>query len=234
MINLKNKLIKILSNRKTVKNENLKHLEVNGNKISEFIVSKILPVVGYKPFPVHEIMLMVSAVAAVKPNLIIEWGTNIGKSARIFYESVTFLGYKTEIHSIDLPKNISHLEHPGSKRGLLVKNLKNVFLYEDDGLTKAQDIICNCPKYLSFLIFLDGDHNYKNVYRELSTLSKLSPQASFLIHDTFFQSKEAGYNTGPYRAIKKFLNGKKEKYNYYFSGLCLPGMTFLKSRFNRK
>jgi len=78
-------------------------LELNNWVISEFIIHKLAPVVGIHPYPINEQCLMVAAVCALKPTLIFEWGTNLGKSARIFYETAREFKVRTEIYSIDLP-----------------------------------------------------------------------------------------------------------------------------------
>src|SRR3989344_9247020 len=86
--------------------------EVNNWVTSDFIVNKLVPIVGFHPFPLNELMLMTSAVCYFKPEFIFEWGTNIGKSARIFYEISKAFDIKTEVHSIDLPDDVFHDEHP--------------------------------------------------------------------------------------------------------------------------
>ena len=69
-----------MNNKKNTQGE----FEVNNWIISEFIVEKLVPVVGVHPFPLDELSLMTAAVCRFQPELIFEWGTNIGKSARIF------------------------------------------------------------------------------------------------------------------------------------------------------
>ncbi|MDQ3112117.1 MAG: hypothetical protein M3R17_19715, partial [Bacteroidota bacterium] len=69
-------------------NENASEFEVNNWVVSEFVIDKLVPAVGMHPFPINELMLMTASVCRFKPELIFEWGTNIGKSARVFYEAV--------------------------------------------------------------------------------------------------------------------------------------------------
>jgi hypothetical protein len=71
---------------------------------------------------------MIAAVCVLKRTHIFEWGTNLGKSARIFYEVARRFGIETQIYSIDLPDDIEHVEHPKEKRGVSAKNLKGVNL----------------------------------------------------------------------------------------------------------
>src|SRR4051812_22860104 len=78
-------------------NLNASEFEVNNWRISEFVVEKLVPVVGMHPFPLDELMLMTATVCRFKPELIFEWGTNIGKSARIFYEITKSFDIRSEI-----------------------------------------------------------------------------------------------------------------------------------------
>ena len=83
-------------------------LEVDNWIISDFILNKLIPIVGIRPFPLNELMILVSSVIVTKPTHIYEWGTNIGKPARIFYEICKYFNIFSEIHSIDLPDYIQH------------------------------------------------------------------------------------------------------------------------------
>jgi len=208
-------------------NLDCQYFEVNNWLISEFILEKIVPLVGIHPYPLNELMLMVAAVCRVRPTHIFEWGTHFGKSARIFYETVKFIKIKSEVHSIDLPDSVKHQEHPGSQRGELVKNIKSIKLYRGDGLTMALKL-CRQLKPTTSLFFLDGDHQYRSIKRELTGIIQNIPKAHILIHDTFNQSKKSGYNTGPYRAVKTFLTTvPKKRYQIISTMTGLPGMTLL-------
>ena len=210
-----------------VVNPNCQYFEVNNWLISEFILEKIVPIVNIHPYPLNELILMVAAICRVRPTHIFEWGTHYGKSARIFYETARFFKIKSEIHSIDLPDSAKHQEHPGSQRGELVKNIKSIKLYQGDGLTVALKL-CRQLKPATSLFFLDGDHRYQSIKRELTGITRTIPQAHILVHDTFNQSKRSGYNTGPYRAVKAFLTAvPKKRYQVIATSTGLPGMTFL-------
>ena len=203
-------------------------LEVNNWVISDFIINKLVPMVGVHPYPINEQCLMVASVCALKPTHIFEWGTNLGKSARIFYEVARRFGISTQIYSVDLPDDIEHVEHPKENRGIFVKNLQGVNLLLGDGLEnslKEYNAIKQQNKCMP-LFFIDGDHSYHSVKRELSGIINAAPEASILLHDTFFQSPESGYNIGPYQAIKDVVT---DAYNYKIirQDLGLPGMTFL-------
>lgn len=210
-----------------VVNLNCTEFEVNNWIISDFIVNHLVPIVGVHPFPLNELHLMVAAVCRLQPSHIFEWGTNIGKSARIFYEAVKSFKIATEIHSIDLPDDMEHVEHPKDQRGALVKDIKEVKLYTGDGLVTSFSIYKEISDRKNVLYYLDGDHSYDSVYRELSFITKKIPEASILLHDTFYQSFESGYNVGPHKAIKDVLLKVPDKYTAISTQTGLPGMTLL-------
>jgi cephalosporin hydroxylase len=202
--------------------------EVDKWTISEFVVDRLVPIVGVRPYPVDELLLMAATVCRFKPTHIFEWGTHIGKSARIFFEVAKGFGIKTVIHSIDLPDESHHLEHPGKKRGRLVKNIFQVILHQGDGLDeslKMYNALRNADT--KPLFFLDGDHEYASVSRELLGIMTSVPNGVILVHDAFYQSAESGYNTGPYRAITDALTSTPNRYKEISTNTGLPGMTLL-------
>lgn len=201
--------------------------EVNNWLVSEFIVETLIPIVGVHPFPLNELVLMVAAVCRVKPARIYEWGTHHGKSARVFYETAKHFGVDVEIHSIDLPDTASHQEHPGDQCGMLVKGLERVHLHQGDGLSACLRLHAGTEKPCSTLVFIDGDHSYDSVARELEGIITGVPEAQILLHDTFFQSSQSGYNVGPYQAIVDVLSRTSRRYQIIASGTGLPGMTLL-------
>jgi predicted O-methyltransferase YrrM len=93
-------------------NDYCSEFEVNNWIISDFVVSELTPIVGFHPFPLSELMLMTAATTKFKPTHIFEWGTHIGKSARVFYEISDKFKLKSKIYSIDLPDEKEHNEHP--------------------------------------------------------------------------------------------------------------------------
>ena len=123
---------------------------------------------------------------------------------------------------------MEHIEHPKENRGLLVKGIKEVNLHLGDGLENALQIVSDC-KNDNFrpLFFIDGDHSYESVKRELEGIIKNVPQANILLHDTFYQSEESGYNVGPYKAVVDVLAGMPNRYKIISQNIGLPGMTLL-------
>lgn len=210
-----------------VKNTNCSEFEIDNWIISRFVVKKLIPIVGYNPFPLNELSLLSSSICYFKPTHIFEWGTHIGKSARVFYETAKYFNIETEIHSIDLPDNISHIEHPGYNRGKLVNGLKNITLHQGDGLDKSLEIIKNISGDFKPLFYIDGDHSYESVKRELAGIIKSVPNATILLHDTFYQSEQSNYNTGPFKAVDEILNSSNNTYKKIQLNTGLPGMTLL-------
>jgi hypothetical protein len=216
-----------LSRENPAKNLACAEFEVNNWLVSEFVIGKLIPVVGSHPYPLNELMLMTAAICRFQPSQIFEWGTNIGKAARIFYECAQHYGISTEIHSIDLPDDVEHGEHPGSERGKLVRGLQGVTLHQGDGLDTARRIWQSSGKKPGTLFFVDGDHAYESVFRELTGIARDILDPLILLHDTFFQSTGSGYNVGPHEAISKVLSGDSSGFRRIDSGFGLPGMTLL-------
>ncbi len=224
-----NKLIdKLKVNKDVLKNETCTEFEVDNWIISRFVTKKLIPIVGIHPFPISELSLMSAAVCWSKPTHIFEWGTNIGKSARIFYETCKYFKISTEIHSIDLPDHEAHVEHPKNKRGMLVKGKTNVFLYQGDGLENSLTLIKKISKPIRPLFFIDGDHSYDSVYRELKGILENIINPHILLHDTFYQSEESHYNIGPFKAIEDvFKESTNKRFKKIITNIGLPGMTFM-------
>lgn len=208
-------------------NANETEFEVNNWVISDFVIQKLVPVVGVHPFPLNELMLMSSSVCRFKPELIFECGTNIGKSARVFFETIKAFRINCEIHTIDLPDHVFHNEHPHHNRGQLVRGLRSVFLHQADGLTRSFEIYDKEKPKGNVLFFVDGDHSYETVKRELSSILEHIPSAVILLHDTFYQSAGSGYNIGPFKAIEDVLEGKRDAYKVIPTNTGLPGMTLV-------
>lgn len=211
-------------------NENCERFEVNNWIVSEFVVNRLVPIAGVHPFPLNELMLMTSTVCRFKPSLIFEWGTNIGKSARIFYEIVHTFKIESHIHSIDLPDEVFHNEHPKKDRGRMVRGIAQVTLHQADGLERSLQLYHDHKAAGRVLFFVDGDHSYESVKKELQTILANIPDAVVLLHDTFYQSHEAGYNVGPHQAIQEVLGDHKDAYEVLSTNTGLPGMTLLYKR----
>jgi cephalosporin hydroxylase len=219
------------SARDPTRNESCAEFEVDNWSLSRFVLAKLIPTVGIEPFPLHELMLMCAALCRLKPPVIFEWGTHVGKSARVFYECARHYGIPVQIHSVDLPDTAEHVEHPGKMRGRLVRGLPGVHLHQGDGIEVSLATWRASGRPAAPLFYIDGDHAYESVRRELSAVAAEIPGASILLHDTFNQSAESGYNVGPHLAIENVLQAYPARYRRLESGLGLPGMTLLYGRF---
>lgn len=209
-------------------NPNSSEIELNKWIISDFVSEVLYPIIKNRPFPLDEQMLMTEAVCKFRPKYIFDWGTHIGKSARIFWEIKNSFNIDCEIHSIDLPDEEEHIEHPGERRGELVLQLDDVKLHQGDGVSKAIEIYKNkSNKNDIALFYVDGDHSYNTVKRELEKIMQEIKNPIILLHDTFNQDKKSKYNTGPYRAVNYCLKNTNRKFNRIETSLGLPGMTML-------
>lgn len=209
------------------RNPQCTEFEVDAWHLSSFVVDKLVPVVGVHPFPLNELMLLSAAVCRVKPRQIFEWGTHIGKSARAFHETALHFDIACEIHSVDLPDDVAHVEHPSSERGKLVRGLPRIHLHQGDGVDVSLRIWRESGRQSPVLFFLDGDHAMESVLRELSRIVAEVPDAAILLHDSFYQSPAANYNVGPHRAIEAVLRERPGRFRRLDSALGLPGMTLL-------
>jgi len=212
-----------------VPNPQATEFEVNNWVVSEFVLRRLIPLVGVHPYPLNELMLMAGAICRFKPTHVFEWGTNVGASARVFYETARHFKIPLEVHSIDLPGEIGHVEHPGSHRGRLVKGKPGVSLHLGDGIDTSLAIYRTLPKNSCVLFFVDGDHSYGSVKRELEAIVTHVAAPKVLLHDTFFQSSDSGYNVGPHLAVRDVLAGlpagRQLRKMETMTGL--PGMTLV-------
>jgi cephalosporin hydroxylase len=216
-----------VSRSNPMKNPGCTQFEVDAWQLSGFVLERLVPVVGIHPFPLTELMLLAGAVCRQRPSHIFEWGTHIGKSARAFYEITSYYGIPSEIHSVDLPDETEHVEHPSSERGRMVRGLDRVHLHQGDGVDTSLAIWRKAAEPNSVLFFVDGDHAEKSVYRELSAIVGAVAKPAVLLHDAFYQSPESSYNVGPYQAIERVLAEHRGRFKRLDTGLGLPGMTLL-------
>ena len=212
-----------------VRNRTASEFEVDLWTLSDFLLQKIVPVVGTHPYPLNELLLMVAAACRLKPSVVFDWGTHIGVSARVFYECERAFGLGYEIHSVDLPPDASHVEHPGQEHGRLVRGLDKVHLHRGNGVKVALELWHKLGQPKRPLFFVDGDHAYESVRDELNEIFTTVPDASALAHDTFFQSAESQYNVGPAQAVREAVEKFSPRLRVVHSGLGLPGMTLLAS-----
>lgn len=201
------------------------NFEVDNFIVQDF-VDKLASEIPLHPYPKVELSLMTGVVNWVRPSHILEWGTHFGVSAFIFHKIIHSFNLKTKLITIDIPPSVKHEEQPGNNRGKYIKGINGIEQLLGDGVTTALEFLKNKRNVNNPLFFLDGDHQYKSVRRELMLINKRYPQAYILLHDTFSQLDSSGYNSGPFRAISEFLEQHNE-YKHVSTAYGLPGMSFL-------
>lgn len=215
------------------KNSHLWCCEADVGQLDGFVLEKILPKTGLL-YPFAEMALMALVVDRVQPTHIFEWGTNIGGSAKVFYHITESLGLDIPIHTWDLPEDVSHGQHPGENHAKLAKGLSRVHLHRDDGLKGAlaqYQIEKKKNQKIRPLFFVDGDHSYKSVIREITGLIAVQDEFHLLAHDTFPQKPDAkGQSRESWLGCPAALNLAAQDYRWLNVGFGNPGMAYLWGR----
>lgn len=135
----------------------------------------------------------------VKPDLVIEIGTNKGGST-LYLADLLELNGKGKIHSIDLPENKEDNSlHSHPRIGLFKNGFSN---YETSNLLN----------YKTIMVIEDGSHQYEDT---LAALIKFSPFITtgsyFIVEDGIVSElgREKEFNGGPKKAITEFLKTNK-------------------------
>lgn len=84
MGNLIKSILGKIKSKLVIVNPDCSEFEVNNQLISEFILKKLVPIVGIHPYPLNELMLMVAAVCRLEPTHIFEWGNGYWKICKNF------------------------------------------------------------------------------------------------------------------------------------------------------
>lgn len=218
------------------KNPQLWCCEADTTALDQLVLEKVIPQTGLL-YPLPEISLMALAVARVQPTHIFEWGTSSGGSAKIFHTITEALGWKTEIHTWDLPEDVPHGQHPGQEHGKLARGLPRVHFHREDGLTGALGKMAaersKNPKFRG-LFFVDGDHSYHSVIRELAGLISVQDEFHLLAHDTFVQKPDAkGQSRESWLGCPTALEAFAKDYRWLNVGFGNPGMAYLWGRGKR-
>lgn len=137
-------------------------------------------------------------ISDLKPDLVIEIGTNFGGTALNLADLMDTIGHGT-IHSIDIAKKAPEIvqKHPRIK--LFTEGWENYDLGETAGFSKI-------------LVIEDASHMYEDT---LSALKKFAPLVSlgsyFIVEDGIINElgKEKGFHGGPLKAIREFLQSNK-------------------------
>ena len=212
-----------------VRNPEASEFEVDLWELSRFVVERCLPTIGVHPYPLNEQLLAAAAACRLRPGVVFDWGTHRGASARMLWECAKAFRLGYDIHTIDLPPDVAHVEHPGQAYAVLLRGLAEVHLHRGDGVTIALTQWEKLAQPPRPLFFIDGDHAYESVATELRRVFDAIADASALVHDTFFQSADAGYNVGPALAVRDVVAEQPGRFKVMTSGLGLPGMTLIAS-----
>lgn len=135
----------------------------------------------------------------VKPELIIEIGTNKGGSTLYLADLLELQG-KGLIHSIDITDGCSQLVKDHPRISLFYQGWENYDL-------------AKVSKYSKVLVIEDGSHYYQSTLGAIQKFSKVVTLDSYLIVedgiiDALGLKKE--YQGGPVKAIEEFLNSNSE------------------------
>lgn len=137
-------------------------------------------------------------ITGLKPDLVIEIGTNYGGGALYLADLMETIGHGT-VHSIDIVKKTGDIvtHHPRIK--LFTEGWEKYDLNEAKGFSKI-------------LIIEDASHTYEDTLGALRKFSHLvSMNSYFIVEDGIVNklNKEKGFHGGPLRAIREFLAGNK-------------------------
>jgi len=136
----------------------------------------------------------------VKPDLIIEIGTNKGGSA-LYLADLLELNKKGEIHTIDLSvnqENASLLSHPR------IKVFKDGFMNYDTS---------HLSNYETILVIEDGSHTYEDTRDALEKFSSFVTKNSYFIAEDGIVNelgREKEFNGGPQKAVAEFIKKNKD------------------------
>lgn len=134
----------------------------------------------------------------VKPDLIIEIGTNRGGSALYFADLLDIIGHG-EIHTID----IEDMACAEVKKHPRIKFFKEGYQHYD---------LKNAEGFEKIIVIEDGSHTYGDVIETISKFSSVVNKDSYLIVEDGIIDKlgwKRKYNGGPNKAIKEFILDNK-------------------------
>ena len=130
----------------------------------------------------------------VKPDLIIEIGTNRGGSALYYADLLDIIGHG-EVHTIDIDDVVSEQVKEHKRIKFFRRGYQNYDLKNADGFKKI-------------LVIEDGSHTYEDVLGALNKFKDIVSEESYLIVEDGILDKlgwKKKYNGGPNKAIKKFI-----------------------------
>lgn len=134
-------------------------------------------------------------ISEIKPDLIIEIGTNEGGSALYLADLMVANNIKGEIHTID----INRVAYENIKSNSMIKFFSNG--WEDYDINLAAG-------FNTILVIEDAAHTYECTIGAIEKFSKVVTSGSYLIVEDGIVNKlgmEHQFNGGPLRAIREFL-----------------------------
>lgn len=134
----------------------------------------------------------------VKPDLVIEIGTNRGGSSLYFADLLGIIGHG-EIHTIDIEDMVYEQ----------VKNHKRIKFFREGF---EQYDLKNAAGFEKILVIEDASHTYEDVKATLEKFNDLVSKDSYLIVEDGILDKlgwKRKYNGGPNKAIKEFISSNK-------------------------
>jgi cephalosporin hydroxylase len=152
----------------------------------------------------------------IKPDLIIEVGTNNGGGCLYMADMLDIIGEGT-IHTIDIEDKVPEIvrNHPRIKR----------FTKGWEGYS-----VDNAKGYKKILVIEDGSHTYEDTIGAMNKLAHLVSVGSYLIVEDGIVSAlgtEGSLNGGPLKALREFLPKNKNFTNdTYFSNMFGENATF--------
>ncbi len=166
---------------------------------ADLLVSRVRHL-GLKGITAGEVRFVHDTLAAYRPDLIVEWGTNVGHTARMFYEATVALDLDCDVHTADVhePVPVLRPEEKGLGMGFFVRGCP-VCLHLGDGPSVALSL-CHALQPLRPLFFVDDNHQVEHVFAELVLLSEGRPDAVILMHDTIVNRSQE-----PDQALRRFL-----------------------------
>lgn len=141
---------------------------------------------GVPAYGDDEVLFLANVLVRHRPQAVFDWGTNVGASARIFYEAAQLLGYPCVVHTIELPDDEAHRDrdHPGERYGQWLVDVP-VCCWRGDALDVALQLLRYAdPSLIRLLFFLDGAHDRDSVTREMKGIAYYEPEAVMVVHDT--------------------------------------------------
>lgn len=188
MLNIKNLFSKNVPNYSDEVNFSVKSVEVGHHKVKFHGIPMIRCPFDYV---IYQMLIW-----EIKPDLIIEIGTNRGGSAYYYATLLDAIGHGT-IHTIDI------IEMEKDER---ITNHPRIKLFTE-GFQKYD--IAEAKKFSKILIIDDGSHTYDDVKESLIKFNDLVTLDSyFIVEDGIIDElgMSADYNGGPNKAIKEFLS----------------------------